>query len=277
LRVDPIGAQRASQRTRSGRLVTILAVAIALLGIAAFPSTASATSLKVVIVVGPVESMTSRYVADARVLARQARSYGAAVTEVYSPNATWSRVRAAVQGANLLIYLGHGNGTPSPYPYSPKSKNGLGLNATAGHGHNNVKYYGEFYVKTYLRLAPNAVVILNHLCYSAGNSEPGRTLPSRSVARQRIDNYGAPFLAIGARAVFAEARNEAGYILSSLFRTNRTMSQIFWASPQATRSYRWTFASTKTSGATGISDPYSPSHYYRSVVGKLDTGAAAFR
>jgi hypothetical protein len=257
--------------------MTLLAVAVALIGVAALPSTASATSLKVVIVVGPVESMTSGYLADARVLAKQARSYGAAVTEIYSPNATWSRVRAAVQGANLLIYLGHGNGTPSPYPYSAKSKNGLGLNASAGHGNSNVRYYGEYYVKTYLHLAPDAVVILNHLCYSAGNSEPGRALPTRSVARQRIDNYGAPFLKIGAKAVFAEARNEAGYILSSLFRTNRTMSQIFWASPRATNTYRWTFSSTKTSGATGISDPYAKSHYYRSVVGKLGTTAAAFR
>ena len=118
MRVDPSGAQRASDRTRSGRLLTLVAAAIALIGVVVFPSTASATSLKVVIVVGPVESMTSTYIADARALAKQARSYGAAVTEIYSPNATWSRVRPAVQGANLLIYLGHGNGTPSPYPYS---------------------------------------------------------------------------------------------------------------------------------------------------------------
>ena len=275
--MDPSGAQRASERTRPGRRLTLLALIIALMGIAAFPSTASAASLKVVIVVGPVESMTSTYIADARLLAKQARSYGAAVTEIYSPYATWSRVRTAVQGANLLIYLGHGNGTPSPYPYSPLSKNGLGLNAASGRGNSNNKYYGEYYVRTYLRLAPDAVVILNHLCYSAGNSEPGAALPTRSVARQRIDNYGAPFLKIGAKAVFAEARNAAGYILYSLFRTNRTMSQIFWASSQATRTYRWTFTSTRTSGASGISDPYAPSRYYRSVVGKLATAASAFR
>ena len=30
--------------------------------------------------------------------------------EIYSPNATWSKVKAAAQGANVLIYLGHGNG-----------------------------------------------------------------------------------------------------------------------------------------------------------------------
>ena len=268
MRVDPSGAQRASDRTRSGRRLTLLAVVIALMGIAAFPSTASATGLKVVIVVGPVESTTSRYLADARALAKQARSYGATVTEIYSPNATWARVKPAAQHANILIYLGHGNGTPSPYPYSPKSKNGLGLNAAAGHGNSNVKYYGEYYVKTYLHLAPNAVVILNHLCYSAGNSEPGRAAPTTKVAKQRIDYYASSFLKTGARAVFAEPKGGAGYILAGLFSGSKTMRQIFTAQGPAPTS----FSSTRTSGAKAVAKLT-----VRSVMGFLDVSAAAFR
>jgi hypothetical protein len=246
--------------------------------LSAIPPAASAATMKVVIVVGPVESMTSTYIYDAKALARQARSYGASVTEIYSPYATWYRVRTAAQGANLLIYLGHGNGWPSPYaPFRSTSKDGFGLNATSGSGNYNVKYYGEYYLINYIRLAANAVVILNHLCYSAGNSESWQPNPTRTVARQRIDNYGAGFLRTGARVVFAEARNKAGYILSSLFGTNRTMKQIFWASPQATRSYAWSFSSTRTGGMVGISDPYAPSRYYRSVIGKLDMTAATWR
>jgi hypothetical protein len=278
LRLVRNGAQRASRRSGSGRLNALAALLMALGCLSAIPSAASAATMKVVIVVGPVESMTSTYIYDARALARQARSYGAAVTEIYSPYATWSRVHAAAQGANLFIYLGHGNGWPSPYaPFNSKTKDGLGLNATSGSGNYNVKYYGEVYLANYIRLAPNAVVILNHLCYSAGNSESWQPNPTRSVARQRIDNYGAGFLRTGARVVFAEARNKAGYILSSLFGTNRTMKQIFWASPQATRSYAWSFTSTRTSGMVGISDPYAPSRYYRSVIGKLDMTAATWR
>ena len=51
--------------------------------------------------------------------------------EVYTPNATWSRVRSAVQGANLLIYLGHGNGFPNPYnaTLTPLKVDGFGLKA----------------------------------------------------------------------------------------------------------------------------------------------------
>ena len=81
------------------------------------------------IVVGPVEEMTSAYVRDARQIAAELRSYGAGVREIYSPNATWSRVTEASRGANLFVYLGHGKGYPSPgSAFDPRTMNGLGLN-----------------------------------------------------------------------------------------------------------------------------------------------------
>ena len=61
---------------------------------------------------------------------------GADVVKVYSPRATWSRVRTAVAGANVVVYLGHGNGSPSPYSSSewPDRHNGWGLNRTTKGG-----------------------------------------------------------------------------------------------------------------------------------------------
>ena len=99
-------------------------------------------------------------------------------------------MKAAVKGASIVVYLGHGNGWPSPYTYDPKytTKDGFGLNATAGNGDSNNKYYGEPYVAT-LDLAPNAVVLLDHLCYASGNSEPGDAAPSvidRPQARRQL-------------------------------------------------------------------------------------------
>jgi hypothetical protein len=267
---------------RRRRLTRLAPLAAAFLGLALagiLPAGASAAAaLHVVVVVGPVESTTARYVADGRALAAQARSYGAIVTAIYSPNATWSRVHAALQGADLLIYLGHGNGWPSPHaPYQGTSKDGLGLNATAGHGNSNVKYYGEAYLARYIRMAPHAVVILNHLCYSAGNSEPGRKDPTRAQALQRIDNFGAGFLRTGADVVFAEPRGNPSYILNDLFHSSKTMRQVFWDSHEATRTYTWSFASVRTKGAAAISDPSAPGKYYRSVVGFLDLKATTWR
>ncbi len=264
---------------RRGLVVPLLAALLAAGSLAAAPVPASAAGIKVVIVVGPAGSLTSSYLSNARAYAAQARSYGATVVEVYTPNATWSRVRSAAQGANLLIYLGHGNGYPNPYhsTLEPKKVDGFGLNPYAGSGNTRTAYYGEYYVKTYIKLAPNAVVILNHACYSAGNSEPGRANPTLSVARQRVDNFGAGFLRAGARAVFAEVRGSAAFILRGLFTTSRTMNQVFWSGPDRTYTYRAALTSKRTPGATGWLDPYQPGRYYRSVVGQLSMTAAAWR
>jgi hypothetical protein len=245
--------------------------------VAAAPIAAASARPKVVVVVGPVGASTARYISIGKRLAAQARGYGASVIEIYSPNATWSRVRSATAGANLLIYLGHGTGTPSPYPGTASSHNGLGLNASASGSNSNVRYYGRTQVAQYIRLARNAVVILNHLCYASGNNEWGKGNPTRSVAIQRVDNYGQGFLRAGAAAVFAEGITDPGYILANLFRTNRSMSDIFWASPSATRRYTISFASKQVSGAKALMDPYATNRYYRSVIGRLNVTAADWR
>jgi hypothetical protein len=271
------GAQRAS-RQRSVRflVLTALAATLAVGGIAAHPQVAAAAGKKVVIVVGPAGSNTSNYIYNARKLASQARSYGATVYEIYSPHATWARVKAYAQGANVLIYLGHGNGYPSPYgPFSKYSKDGMGLNATDGS--SAVKYYGEYYIYQAIHLAANSVVILNRLCYASGDSEWGAANPTKTVAIQRADNYGAGFLRTGARAVFAEGIDSVSYILSSLFRTTRSMQAIFWADPAATHTYAFSFASVRTPGKSGLMDPYARSRYYKSFVGDAAMTATSWR
>jgi hypothetical protein len=277
LPVSTHGAQRAS-RQRSLRLTVILflAAAFAVGGIAVQPSTALAGGRKVVIVVGPAGSATSKYITTAKRLAAQARSYGATVYEVYSPRATWTRVKSVAQGANVFIYLGHGNGYPSPYgAFSKYTKDGLGLNATAGSSRN--KYYGEYYIARYINFAPDAVVILNHLCYASGNNEWGAGYPTKATAVKRVDNYGAGFLRANARAVFAEGIDSASYILSGLFQTDQTISEIFWSDPARDGRYDFTFTSVRTSGKKAILDPLGYRRYYRSVIGDLTMAAGTFR
>jgi hypothetical protein len=278
LPVPKKGVQRAS-RHRSLRLTLILfiATAFAFGGIVVQPSAAQAGGRKVVIVVGPAGSATSKYIYTAKKLAAQARSYGATVYEVYSPNATWSKVKSVAQGANVFIYLGHGNGYPSPYgAFSKYTKDGLGLNATAGSTRH--KYYGEYYIARYINFAPDAVVILNHLCYASGNNEWGSGYPTKATAIKRVDNYGAGFLRANARAVFAEGIDSAGYILSGLFRTDQTISQIFWSDPARDGRYDFTISSVRTSGKKAILDPLGGARrFYRSVIGDLGMTAATFR
>jgi hypothetical protein len=188
LPVPTDGAQRASgHRSLRFAVALVIAALIASAGLAANPSPAAAAGLKVVIVVGPAGSSTSNYILNAKKLATQARYYGATVIEIYSPNATWTKVKSAAQGANVFIYLGHGNGYPSPYgAFNKYTKNGVGLNTVAGSTKHT--YYGEYYIDTQINFAPNAVVILNRLSASTATvpascgPTPGRSSPRGSTA-----------------------------------------------------------------------------------------------
>jgi len=255
-----------------------LAAAVALALVAAFgiaaPAAATQTSAaKVVIIVGATHDVTHQYRTNADIAYAEAIKYTAHVTKIYSPNATWSKVKAATQGANIVIYFGHGNGWPSPYTYDPAytTKDGFGLNADLnGDGklsdYEN-KYYGEPYMAQ-LGLAPNAIVLLHNLCYASGNSEPGGAAPTVSVAHQRLDNYAAGFLKGGARAVIADGHMGPSAYLHGLFTSSRTILDLWRAMPNY-HGHETSFTSTRSAGYTDYSDPDgTTSGFYRSLVVK---------
>lgn len=279
MQVRPIGAQRASiSRSRRIVVVGLLAAVAGSLGTMAAPQETRAASIRVVVVVGPAGSSTAKYRDSARVYANLARSYGASVTEIYSPYATWTRVRSAAQGANLLIYLGHGNGYPSPYgSFQKYTKDGMGLNATSGNGNSNTKYWGEYYIDRYIQMAPNAVVILNRLCYASGNSEWGSANPTKATAIKRVDNYGAGFLRTGAKVVFAEAINSVSHQVRSLFTTNYSMNTILMTHPSASSARDFYFTSLRTYWAKAHLDPPQSGKYWRAAIGNLSLTAAQWR
>ncbi len=115
------------------------------------------------------------------------------------------------------------------------------------------------------------MVVLNRLCYASGNSEWGAANPTKATAIKRVDNYGHGFLRGGAQAVFASGITSVGYVLKGLFQgsSSMTMSSLFWTDPSRTRSYRFGFTSSRTSGARAVMDPYARHRYYRSVIGRL--------
>jgi len=253
-------------------LAAALAVALVTALAVASPAAAVQTSTaKVVIVVGATQGTTPTYRTYADAAYAEAIKYTANVTKVYSPNATWTKVKAAAKGANILIYFGHGNGWPSPYTYDPTytTKDGMGLNADLnGDGkltdYEN-KYYGEPYMAQ-LALAPNAIVLLHNLCYASGNSEPGGTAPTVSVARQRIDNYAAGFLKGGARAVIADGHMGPANYLHGLFTTGQSIFDL-WRSMPNYHGHLSSFVSSRSPGYIDYSDPdNATSGYYRSLV-----------
>jgi hypothetical protein len=232
----------------------------------------------VVIVVGPSGGATTDYLSKARAYAAQARDYGASVTSILTPHATWGRVLAAAQGANVLIYLGHGNGWPSRYaPYQGVTKNGLGLNPYDGSGNTRVRYYGEDLLAAHVRLAPGAIVLLNRLCYASGNGEPGSREPTWRAAVKRADNYAAGFLAAGATAVLADGHTSLVYELDVLFGRSRPLAEAWAADPDANGNTR-SFDSARIPGATVRLDPDRRDRgFYRSLVTRGGAATGAIR
>ena len=242
---------------------------------------ATPSSIKVVLIVGPVAGSTSYYRSDADDAAAEARKYTSNVITIYSPTATWSKVKPALQGASIVVYMGHGNGSPSPYgPFNPDNVDGLGLNPSAGTNNSTTKYYGETFIGRDIRLAPNAVVILGHLCYSAGNSESGNPDPTLGVAKQRVDNMAAGWIKAGARSVVAEPYaggmwGGAAWYINQLFTTQQTMDAIFRSS-QNFNNHILNFASTRSPGYTATMDPghVNAPPFKRSIVGNPNLQSA---
>jgi len=212
-----------------------LAALVALTPLLAAPALASVTPApKVVIVVGAVEANTARDRADADVIYAEAIKYTPNVIRIYSPNATWAKVKAAAQGASIFIYLGHGYGFPSPYRpvLSPTVHDGMGLNEIGGISDSDKKYYGESLIASDIRLAKNAVVLINHACYSAGSSEAGHPEPTIPVARQRVDNFAAGWIKAGARMVMADSwTSGVTSMIKSIFTTNQTLADVWSNAP----------------------------------------------
>ena len=264
-------------RTLVLALVTGLMAAAPVVATSATVGPEGLSSAKVVIIVGATHSSTSRYRDIADSAYAEAIKYSSNVIKVYSPNATWAAVKPALQGESVVVYLGHGNGWPSPYTYDPAftTKNGLGLNSAANSGDNNTKYYGEPYLANEITLAPNAVVLLNHLCYASGNSEPGYAEPTLSVAMQRVDNYGQGFLKAGAAAIIAEGHGSINGMIRDLFTTSQTIADL-WRNQYDYNGNEFSFQSARNPAYSAFMDPDSPSGgYYRSLVGNPDVRTEA--
>jgi hypothetical protein len=218
--------------------------------LAAMPAAATTTPLKVVIIVGPTGDLTKSYRSTGNSIADAATAAGATVVKVYSPRATWPKVRDAVAGANVVVYLGHGNGYPNPYSSGTEwtdRVNGWGLNRTTQGGDSDDwstkmvycgekallgtlttsdgaaqwKYCGGARGMLGVHPAANWVMIYNKACYAPGASEGWDTNATELVALQHVRNYGYPALKNAAGAYFATDMYRGGEQLVSLVLTNR--------------------------------------------------------
>jgi len=240
-------------RTATIALVTLAAAFAAPLAVRA------AAAPKVVVIVGPTGTVTSSYRSQGDSIAATAAADGATVVKVYSPNATWANVKAAVNGANVVIYLGHGNGYPNPYTttFMPDRTDGWGLNTTTTNGDadswsagtlvycgekaltgsltsidgaNQWKYCGGSTNTDGITPAAGWVMIYANACYAPGASEPGTTAATATQALQRVSYYSRQALsALGASGYFATDHGAAPLVHDLLTKAGTTYGAIYAA------------------------------------------------
>jgi hypothetical protein len=190
-----------------------LALAIGLAGIST-PARGAGSAVKVAIIVGPVGAeLTPVYIGIADAAAAAAEARGATVARAYSPNADADAVLAAVENANVVVYLGHGVGTPNPYSDHPDPQrvNGWGLNGPGRRGDHSdswkdgtLKYYGEAWIAKHAHPAPGWVMIYSNACYAPGAGEGWIGPASAEDAATRVAAYSRmPLTELGASAYFA--------------------------------------------------------------------------
>lgn len=271
-------------------LLTLLALAL-VLGAAVVPATATsadaAPSLKAVIIVGPAAESTQEYLRDGERIAQQAEAQGMDVRRIYTPRATWARVKANIHGAKLVVYLGHGNGWPSPYaPFQKLTKDGFGLNRCADTCGTSrpTRYFGEQRIREAIRLGPDAIVLLHRICYASGNGEDSMGPAfGRDLVVARVSNFASGFLDAGAGAVFALGWRQRLDLPAELISTDKTIDEIF-RSPRTPGSYdgfvgwRDHYAtSTRNPEARIHLDPHPAHGHLRAVTGDLALTARRWR
>ena len=216
------------------------------------PARAADVPFKVALIVGPTGSGTASNRAEADAIAQQAIALGATVSKAYSPNATYAKVRAAVAGANIIVYMGHGNGFPNPYNTKlyPDRNNGWGLNTTTTHGdadswsNGTMVYCGEKALMGQLTAsdgaaqrqycgggaiapAPGFVMVYVGACYTGGGNENGAPAATNSDARAHVAYYSRPILTgLGGSAYFA---GHAGSVVADLLANpDSSYGDIYW-------------------------------------------------
>ncbi|HEX5823474.1 MAG TPA: hypothetical protein VFY18_03350 [Candidatus Limnocylindrales bacterium] len=260
------------------RALFVSALAVMIVGagpVAARPLDATRVTPKVVLIVGPAGGATPYYKRLADQTAAAAARFTTNIVKVYSPDATWPAVKTALQGASIVVYLGHGNGWPSIYRdrLYPPSQNGFGLNPHAGAADAH-QYFGEEQIGSQVKLAPNAVVVFSHLCYASGNSEPGLAEGTLDQAQQRVDNYAAGFFRAGAGAVIADAYLAPTYYVTSILRGRSSIDSIWRAAPNRNDHFL-RFDSQRSKGAIAQMDPDEvDSGFHRSIVLKASLASS---
>ena len=178
------------------------------------PSAAAALAAtpKVVIIVGATHGATAGYRADADQAYAEAIKYTSNVVKVYSPNATWAKVKAAVAGRIDRHLHGPRQRLAEPVHVRPDSTRPRTASGSTPRPAPATTTTSTTASRTSRRSTSRRARSSSSTTCATRRATPSRATPSRPsrVARQRADNYAAGFLKAGASAVIADGHRGAG-------------------------------------------------------------------
>jgi len=151
-------------------------------------------NLKAVLICGDVDGGgegNKSYTDWIKTTAKALKDNGVTIKEFYYPNNNWEQIKEAAKGAHFLVYQGHG----ILLSESPFHVGGFYLKD---------KIVEPEQLKTELKLAPNALVFMSGVCYSAGSSASDDYGDiGINEAKRRVEQYSSPFLENGCSGYFA--------------------------------------------------------------------------
>ncbi len=165
----------------------------------------STTSVKAVAIVGKVTGYTDSLIAEMNNAVNALETYGATVETFFYGEETfsWSDIVTASLNANFLLYMGHGVYYGGECA-NPTEVGGFSL------GYGPIVTPDDIRQDLAGRIDRDAVVILSHACFSAGDTacDP-EGWPSQAEAERRVRMYAAPFVDIGMQAYYANNYNNS--------------------------------------------------------------------
>ena len=174
--------------------------------------------LKAVLLVGPIDGnygpQTTREKANMDLAAAELEANGITIFKFYTPENDWAQIRAAAEGAHFLFYRGHGvyqGSMPSP---------------TVGGFFLNDGFISSEDIRTGLKLAPNAIVML-YGCFTAGSSSIEGDSIGSTEAQRRVAQYSAPLLEIGAAGYYANWFGDAFQLFVRYLFRGMTLGQAY--------------------------------------------------
>lgn len=174
------------------------------------PTAASAPHKRAVIIIGPDGMLAAK---ESLAITRLLEDHDYAVEQFVGRRATWEQIKPAIDGADLLIYSGHG---------STAGYDNVGGLCLAGN-----EIVSMLALVDDVSLAPGALVVFKSVCYGAGSSASDRRDIGTEEAARRVEAYSRPFFEMGASAYFADNYNGSTRQFLELLFSGHTLQSAF--------------------------------------------------